>query len=92
MSRSYTFSPPSAFVSSSGTALAFMLISYTAQHIYSDRLDWKRKRQATERRGRVVNATASYSGGPGFKSRHPETGYSNRFFVVFPITTRQMQV
>jgi hypothetical protein len=36
----------------------------------------------TERRRRVVNTLASYSGGPEFKSR-PGDSYPDRDFVVF---------
>jgi hypothetical protein len=39
---------------------------------------------ATERRSRELNTFASYSGGHGFKFR-PETGYPDRFFVVFHV-------
>jgi hypothetical protein len=43
----------------------------------------------TERRGRVVNTPASYSGGPGFNIG-PETGYPDRFCVVSDRPSRQI--
>jgi hypothetical protein len=43
----------------------------------------------TERRGRVVWAPASYSGGPGL-ILGPETGYPDRIFVVFLGPSKQM--
>jgi hypothetical protein len=44
----------------------------------------------TGRRGRVVSTPASYSGGPGFKSRPGDRLYWLRFFVVFLSPSRKM--
>jgi hypothetical protein len=45
---------------------------------------------STERRGRVVNTPASYSGGSGF-NLGLETGYHDRgFFVVFLSPSRRI--
>jgi hypothetical protein len=50
----------------------------------------KQHDKTTEHRGRVVNILASYSGGPGFKSRPGDRLPLLRFFVVFFSTTGQI--
>jgi hypothetical protein len=44
----------------------------------------------TERRGRVVNTPASYSGRPGFESRLQRTAILIEVFVVFLSHIRRM--
>jgi hypothetical protein len=46
--------------------------------------------QMTKRRGRVVSTSASYSGGPGFKSRPADMLSRLRIFVVFLGPSMQM--
>jgi hypothetical protein len=46
----------------------------------------------TERRGQLVNISASYLGGPSFKSRYRRRAVLSEFFVVFLSLSRRMPV
>jgi hypothetical protein len=46
---------------------------------------------SSESRGQMVNIPASYSGGPGFKSRPGDRLSWLRYFVVFLSSSKQMQ-
>jgi hypothetical protein len=48
------------------------------------RMPRKLQGQKTERRGRVANTHASYSGGPGFKSRPRRPALLTEVFRGFP--------
>jgi hypothetical protein len=52
--------------------------------------EWLHDNAVTERRGRVVNTSASYSGGPGFKSRSRDRPSWLRYFVIFLSPSKRM--